>query len=238
MAIDISSLPSIVDVAAVLAGTRTADVDFACKVACAYGCASVIVNPCFLADVIERLNGRSDIMHGSTASFPFGCEMTSVKIYEAEQVALSGAQEIDMVMNVGAFLSGNLDVVKRDISLVRANLDVPIKVIIEAPLLNDEQIAEASELVVDAGASCVKTSTGLYDPATPGQVRIIRETVGTRAGVKAAGGIRTVHDAVNLVEAGADRLGISAHNALRIFREIDNQLGRTSPEISETKELA
>lgn len=232
MDIDYGALPGLVDVTSIAANTTADDVRFTACLAKAYGCAAVSVNPCWLSLAISCLKGEKGIRRGATASFPFGCELTSVKIYAATQVALSGAQEIDMVMNVGAFLSGDEDLVRREIELVMANIDCTLKVIVEAALLNDAQLARATSLVAGAGAHFVKSDTGLYGkPITPERIRIMCEAAAGRARVKASGGIRTLDALVALREAGADRFGIGARSALKIFREIDGRLGRPSPKV-------
>lgn len=232
MDIDYAALPGMVDVTSIAASTTAEDVRFTTSLAKAYGCAAVSVNPCWLALSLSCLKGRADIRRGATACFPFGCELTSVKIYSATQVALSGAQEIDMVMNVGAFLSGDEDLVRREIELILANIDVTLKVIVEAALLDNEQLARASALVAEAGAHYVKSDTGLYGkPVTPEQIRIMCDAVAGRARVKASGGIRTLDALVALREAGAERFGIGARSAQKIFAEIDAKLGRGTPEL-------
>lgn len=232
MDIDYAALPGLVDVTSIAASTTAEDVRFTADLAKAYGCAAVSVNPCWLSLSISCLKGRADIRRGATACFPFGCELASVKIYSATQVALSGAQEIDMVMNVGAFLSGDEDAVRREIELVMANIDVTLKVIVEAALLDDAQLARASALVADAGAHYVKSDTGLYGkPITPERIRIMKEAVAGRAKVKASGGIRTLDQLCALREAGADRFGIGARSAQKVFAEIDEKLGRGAPRI-------
>lgn len=233
MATDPATLPGLTDVTAIAANTTKDDVRFACSLAKAYVTAAVCVNACWLGAVRKELAGASGILPAATAAFPFGAELTAVKIYSAEQTALSGAREIDMVMNVGAFLSGDADLVRRETELVCSTVDVPVKVIVEAALLGDEELAAAARLVADAGARFVKTNTGLYDkPVTPEQVRIIRDAVGDRAQIKASGGIRTMQTMLALREAGADRFGIGARSAYAIFAEIDRELGRSTPEIS------
>lgn len=233
MSVQLEILPSMVDVAAVAVNTTSTDVAAACSIARAYGCASVIVNPCFLAAAAKLLRLDEGVLRGATCSFPFGCELTAVKLYAAQQSVLLGAEELDIVMNVEAFLSGNIELAKREISLVRGTIEVPLKVIIEAPLLSDAQIAEASELIADTGVNWIETGTGLNGPATAAQVSIIRETAAGRAKIKAAGGIHTVEDMISLCEAGATRFGISAPDALTLFGEIDRKLGRRSPEIQQ-----
>ncbi|MBD5560296.1 MAG: deoxyribose-phosphate aldolase [Clostridia bacterium] len=232
MKFDPEKLPSIVDVTAVAENTTAQDVEFTMNVAKTYGCAAAIVNPSYLQQLMKARAGRTDIRCGTTGSFPFGCDGTAVKLYGCQQSELLGAQEIDVVMNVGEFLSGNLELTEREFRLLAETLSVPIKVIIEAPLLSDEQIVEVSRLAADCGVHYVKTATGFSGgPVAPAQVRLMKEAVGDKAKVKASGGIRTVAQCEELIEAGASRLGIGVQSALAIFRELDSMLGRESPVI-------
>ena len=232
MDISLESLPGMVDVTAIMADARLSDIEFTCKVAKTYACKSTIVNPCYLTYTIKNTIGYDDLLNGTTAGFPFGSELTSVKVYAAKQAELMGAQEIDMVMNLGAFLSGNIKYARQDIQAVCESVSLPVKVIIEAALLKDTEIAAAAELVARAGAAFVKTNTGLYQkPTTAEQVRIIKDAVGDSVLIKASGGIRTADGMLAMIEAGADRFGIGARSALAIFSEIDQKLGRKTPEI-------
>lgn len=234
MNIDLEKLPEYIDIAAVAENTTETDAAFAADVAKAYGCAAVIVNPCYLAQIIHRRADRKELRCGATSSFPFGCDLTAVKLYGAQQVQLLGAQEIDIVMNVGEFLSGNTGLVERELRLLVDAVEADIKVIIETALLSDEQIVEASRLAADCGAAYVKSSTGFYDKAvTPAQIRLMKEAVGDKAKIKASGGIRTVAQCREFLEAGASRLGISARSALSILRELDGMLGRPGPDVGE-----
>ena len=153
----------------------------------------------------------------SVVGFPHGCERSIVKAQTAELAVQDGAAEVDMVLNVGKLKSGRSQAVASEIAqVVRAVPGIPVKVILETCLLTDEEKAVACRLVQDAGAAFVKTSTG-FNPgggATVADVRLMRATVGPQFGVKAAGGIRTLADALTMIEAGANRLGTSASAAI------------------------
>jgi len=157
--------------------------------------------------------GVSDARVVSVVGFPHGCDRSSVKAMAAELAVRDGAAEVDMVMNVGRFRSGRTQAVADEIAqVVRAIPGTPVKVILEACFLTDEEKRVACRLVRDAGAAFVKTSTG-FNPgggATVADVRLLRASVGPDFGVKAAGGIRTLADAHAMLEAGANRLGTSA----------------------------
>ena len=145
-----------------------------------------------------------------------GVVATQLKVAETELALAAGAHEIDMVLSLTAYLGGDLRQAEDDIrAVVRASAGAPVKVIIESCHLNRRQKAEASRLVQDAGATFVKTSTGFSpDPAAMYEdVKLIRETVGPTMGVKAAGRIRNYHRLISMVEAGADRIGLSLSGA-------------------------
>ena len=183
-----------------------------CEEAKAHGFASVCINPTYVS-LCAQLLRLSSVKVCTVAGFPLGASLPSVKAFEAERAIADGAQEIDMVANVGALKSGDYDLVERD---VRAVVDacrniVVSKVIIEAALLTDDEKVKICEIVKAAGADFVKTSTG-FGPggATVEDVRLMRATVGEEMGVKAAGGIRDTETAREMIEAGATRIGASA----------------------------
>ncbi len=173
---------------------------------------SVCVNTHFVPLVASELKG-TDVKVCSIAGFPLGAMSSSAKAFEAERAVRDGADEIDMVMNIGSLKSGNFKHVTEDIAgVVRACGDSAlVKVIIEAALLTDEEKVTACKIVMDAGASFVKTSTGFGPPgANVKDVQIIRSAVGPDFGVKASAGIRTAQFALELIEAGATRIGTSS----------------------------
>ena len=152
----------------------------------------------------------------SVVGFPLGATLPEVKAFETREVVRRGAEEIDMVLNLGAFKAGDDTLVLKDIrSVVQAADGFPVKVILETALLSDDEIVKACKLCVDAGALFVKTSTG-FGPggATVEAVRLMRQTVGPDIGVKASGGIHTYEDALAMIEAGANRIGASASVAI------------------------
>lgn len=232
MNLSIEALPGLVEVTSVQAQARLQDIEFICKVARAYGCAATMVNPCYLNYTFKNTIGFDEIKKAAAICFPLGCDLTSVKVYSAKQAELLGAQEIDMMMNVGALLSGNLKYVKHDIDAVCESVKVPVKVVIEASLLSDEEIATAAKVVVKTRAEYIKTNTGFYEkPTTVDTIKIIRDAVGDDIKIKASGGIRSAETMLQMVEMGVDRFGISGIYALDIFRDIDKQLGREHAEI-------
>jgi deoxyribose-phosphate aldolase len=190
-----------------------ADIDTLCDEAMAYRFASVCVNPTWVRRCAERLRD-SEVAVASVVGFPFGATPADVKAFEARRVIRDGAREIDMVINIGALRSGAADLVRDDIAKVSDachESGAINKVIIEAALLSDEQKVVACRLAQLARADMVKTSTGYAKGgATVFDVALMRETVGSRMGVKAAGGIRTAEDVQDMIAAGATRIGASA----------------------------
>lgn len=184
-----------------------------CKEARQYGFASVCVNPYWVPLVASQLAG-SPVKVCTVIGFPLGATSTETKIAEAAAAIRVGAQEIDMVLNIGALRSGDDETVKRDIQGVVEESHrggAIVKVILETALLDDNQKVVACTLAKEAGADFVKTSTG-FGPsgATVHDIALMRKTVGPEMGVKASGGIRTLEDVRKMREAGASRIGASA----------------------------
>jgi deoxyribose-phosphate aldolase len=190
-----------------------ADVVKICREAREYHFASVCVNPYWVPLVKAELAG-STVKVCSVVGFPLGATSTEAKVCETAAALRAGAQEIDMVINVGALRSGDTDTVKNDIqSVVRAahQAGAIVKVILETALLDDTQKTVASQISKSAGADFVKTSTGFSTSgATVHDIALMRAAVGPNIGVKASGGIRTLQDVQAMTAAGATRIGASA----------------------------
>lgn len=184
-----------------------------CNEARTYNFASVCVNPCYVSLCRDLLKG-SPVKVCTVIGFPLGATTTEIKRAEAEQAIQNGAQEIDMVINVGMLKHGNYDYVFNDINqvvLVAKKHNVLSKVILETALLTDEEKVKACVLCKNAKADFVKTSTGFSKGgATAGDVALMRLVVGSAMGVKASGGVRTAEDARQMIASGADRIGASA----------------------------
>ena len=186
-----------------------ADIEELCKIAKERGYANVCVNGAYVALCRQLLRG-SGVGVACVVGFPLGASATEVKAFEAAKAVEDGADEIDMVMAVGALKGGDFDYVENDIAAVKHACGVTLKVIIEECLLTDEQIAEATKICVRSGADIVKTSTGFSKAgATLHAVEIIKANCGS-LGIKAAGGIRDAETARAFIEAGATRIGASA----------------------------
>ena len=180
-----------------------------------YDFASVCVNPTWVSLAAESLKD-SDVKVCTVIGFPLGANTSAVKAFETEDAIANGADEIDMVINVGALKAGNDALVLDDIkAVVDASGDKLVKVIIEACLLTDEEKVRACQLSKEAGADYVKTSTGFSTGgATVADVALMRKTVGPDMGVKASGGARSYEDAIAFIEAGASRIGASSGVAI------------------------
>lgn len=187
-----------------------------------FGCASVCVNP-FWVPYVARLLDGSGVATCTVVGFPLGASSTASKVFETTDAIANGADEIDMVINIGELKAGHAELVREDIRAVAEATHAGgklLKAIIECCLLTDDEKRLACLLCAEAGADFVKTSTGFSTGgATVADVALMRECVGPDFGVKAAGGIRTLADAYAMIEAGASRLGVSA--AASILAELD-----------------
>lgn len=189
------------------------DIEKLCEEAIQYQFASVCVNPCYVRLASEILKGRK-IKVCTVIGFPLGANRTETKVFETEKAIEDGAQEVDMVMNIGMLKGGYYDYVEQDIRAVvnvAHKRDVLVKVILETALLTDEEKVKACLLAKRANADFVKTSTGFSKGgATSGDVALMRRVVGSAMGVKASGGIRSYEEALQMIKSGADRIGASA----------------------------
>ena len=189
------------------------EIERLCAEGLQYRFASVCVNPAYVPLAAARLAG-SEVEVCTTIGFPLGTTTTTAKVCEAEQALRDGATELDMVLFIGALKAGERERVGEDIAAVaRACRDGGglLKVIIEAALLSDEEKVLACEIAQDSGADFVKTSTGFAaSGAKVEDIRLMRQTVEPRIGVKAAGGIHSYDEAMAMIEAGANRIGASA----------------------------
>ncbi|MED1783047.1 deoxyribose-phosphate aldolase [Brevibacillus fortis] len=186
-------------------------IDKLCAEAREHDFMSVCVNPYWVKRSAELLAG-SDVKVCTVIGFPLGASTIESKAAETRDAIANGATEVDMVLNVGALKSGDLETVKKDIVAVKqAAGDILLKVILETCLLTEEEKVVACKLSVEAGADYVKTSTGFSTGgATVEDIALMRKTVGPNVGVKASGGVRDGETAVAMIEAGASRVGTSS----------------------------
>ena len=215
-------LTSIIDHTLLAADATSAQIARLCQEAREYSFASVCVNSCRVAQARTLLEG-CPVKVCTVVGFPLGAMSTRAKAYEAGSAVEDGADEIDMVINVGYVKDGDWDGVLDDIMAVReACKGKVLKVILETCLLTDDEIVRACRTAVRAGADFVKTSTGFSKGgATVHAVSLMRSTVGADVGVKASGGIRNLETARAMVEAGASRLGCSSGVAIAKGEEAD-----------------
>ena len=188
-----------------------------CQEAREHGFHAVCVNPCRVLIAVSALPG-THIHVCSVVGFPLGANTSRLKAAEATGAITDGAREIDMVMNIGWFKEGNRKLTEQDIRTVRAAIgDEPVlKVIIEAAILSNAEKCDAAKLVIQAGGNFVKTATGLHPAggATVQDVKLLKSVVGSHAKIKAAAGIHDAETAIQMIEAGADRIGTSAAVAI------------------------
>lgn len=193
----------------------TQQIDQLINEAKAYQFKSICIHPGHVRHAAEKL-GDSDVLICTVIGFPLGATSTETKVFETEDAIKNRAQEIDMVLNIGALKEQDYERVEADISaVVQAANHKTVKVIIETCLLTDEEKVKACELSQSAGADFVKTSTGFGGGgATTHDVQLMKETVGQAMEVKASGGVRTADDFLQMLEAGATRVGASAGVAI------------------------
>lgn len=187
------------------------DIKKLCEEAIKYKFYSVCINPCYI-ELAKNFLKNNDIKICTVISFPLGASTTTIKIIEALEAVKIGADEIDMVMNIGMFKSKKYDYIYEEISSIKKIIkDKILKVIIETAILNDEEKIKASEIVKKSGADFVKTSTGFSQGgATKEDILLIRKVVGDNFGIKASGGIKSYEQAIELINAGATRIGSSS----------------------------
>ena len=205
------NLAKYIDYTLLKATATPADIEKLCQEARQYGFFSVCVNSRYVPLAAQLLKG-TDVKVCTVVGFPLGAMSTQGKLYETSTALAEGADEIDMVINLGLFLSGRTAKVLDEIALLKQKTaDKVLKVIIETCYLNDDQKRLASQICVDAGADFVKTSTGFgTGGATLADVQLIKEVVGDRAKIKASGGIRNRETALQYIDLGVSRIGASA----------------------------
>ncbi len=210
-----AELASKIDHTILKCDTSAADVDRVCAEAIELGCAAVCVNGRWVTRVVERLAGRG-VKTAAVIGFPLGAMATEIKVAETKQVVRDGAVEVDMVMDVGAIKDRDYDRLRKDIrAVVEAAGAAAVKVIVETAVLDGTEKTRAAIIAADAGAAFVKTSTGFGGAgASIADVRMFHEIVGKKVQIKASGGIKAAQQAIDLLDAGASRLGVSGTVAL------------------------
>ena len=226
MSLSCSEIPKLIDVSALRTNVTYDEVEALAITAKKYGFICAFTMPCFTEKLVSLLKG-SGVMVGGAAGFPTGADCTEEKVSCAIREKQMGCDEIDMVINVGALLSGDYQRVEEDIkAVVEASRPLPVKSILEVAYLTNEQIIKACELAVAAGVTFVKTGSGWASaPTTLEHIKIMKQTVGDKAKVKAAGGVRTLAGLEEMAEAGCNRFGISVTSALDILKEAYDREG-------------
>ncbi|PLZ15591.1 deoxyribose-phosphate aldolase [Fischerella thermalis] len=179
-----------------------------CEEAQRFHFAGVCVNPSYVRLAAELLHNKTPKIC-TVIGFPTGATTSAVKLYEAQEAVENGANELDVVINLGWLKAGKTDEVHREIAEICEETGQIVKVIIETNLLTDAEKRLATEICMDAGAAFIKTCTGWNGGATVADVRLLKEVTRERVGIKASGGIRTIDQALDLILAGATRLGTS-----------------------------
>ncbi len=205
LAIDLAPL---IDHALLLPTATPEMVEKWCEDADRYHFATVCLYPSHVRQAVSLLHSRSPQVC-TVIGFPHGATTAAVKLYEAQEAAENGAAELDVVINIGGLKAGNTEAVHREIAQICEATGLAVKAILEMALLTEAEKYLAAEICMDAGAAFLKTSTGLYGGATVADVRLLKAIAKDRVGIKASGGIRTAAQAVELVMAGATRLGTS-----------------------------
>ncbi len=222
-----ATLAALIDHTNLKADATEAQIVKLCEEARFYNFISVCVNPVHVKLCVRELAG-SNVRVCTVAGFPLGANMTSIKVSETQTAINHGAKEVDMVINIGSLKAGQDFIVKREIAEVASHCHTGrgiCKVIIECCLLDDTEKVKACELAREAGADFVKTSTGFsLGGATEEDVRLMRRIVGSKLGVKAAGGIRSLADVQKMVAAGANRVGSSS--SVKIMQELYKALNQ------------
>ena len=218
---DIKTILSRVDHTLLRPDATTAEVLALCDEGIRYGCASVCISPCFLEAARAHTKGKIPLC--TVIGFPNGAMRTEAKCFEAADAVKAGADEVDMVINIGALREGNHDLVRREIAAVKEACDGRLlKVIIETCLLTDEEKAVMCRLVAEGGAEYIKTSTGFAGGgATPEDVALFAKHRPKGLLIKAAGGISSLADAEEFLSLGADRLGTS--RIVKIVKEMEKE---------------
>ena len=221
MKLTVAQLARMMDLSAVRADVEMAEVCRLAEAARKYRCVCAFVMPCYLPELKRLLADAPDVGIGGVVGFPSGATSTATKAAEARQQVAQGATELDMVINIGMLRSGRDRYVEDDIrAVVEAAGGLPVKVILEAHYLSDEQIVRACGIAVRAGAAFVKTGTGWAETgATLHNVALMKSAVGDKAQVKAAGGVCDLDTVVEMIRRGVSRFGVGLDSGVKILRQ-------------------
>ncbi|MEG4807266.1 deoxyribose-phosphate aldolase [Microcoleus sp. F8-D3] len=190
-----------------------------CQQAERFGFVTVCVYPGYVRQAVDLLYGKRPKVC-TVIGFPTGASTSTVKLYEAQEAADNGAVELDVSVNLGLLKAGRIDQFHRELAQICEETNLTIKAIIESSLLSDAEKQLAAQICMEAGVAYIKTNTGFFGPAKVDDVRLLKEVTKGRIGIKAAGGIRTHEQALDLIVAGATRLGTS--RGPELIRQRDN----------------
>lgn len=218
-----------IDLSCVRADSTLEEIQEMAKTALQYGCICAFALPAHTPLLIALLEHREDILVGGTVGFPSGGTTTASKVAEAIELREMGCDELDMVINIAWLKARKDELVREDIAaVVQAANGLPVKVILECHHLSDEEIVRACEIAVEAGVSFVKTGTGWAPSgATVANTTLMKQAVGERCKVKAAGGVRDLKTLLAMHEVGVTRFGIGVRTAISILKEL--QTGQQGP---------
>jgi len=215
---------AMIDISAVRTGNTMSDILEIVSYAKKYRFINVHVLPCWVSELSGLLKDVDGVYVGSPVGFPAGANRKEIKLLEAEQLLEDGVQEMDIVMNIGKFRSGDFEYVSDELHQIidKARGKALTKVIIEINALNDTEMLKACDLVMESGADFIKTGTG-WIPGTANidRIKMIKEHCGNRIKVKASGGIRTKEEFLKLADLGVERMGINAKSAIGIVEAMD-----------------
>ncbi|MDP6634397.1 MAG: deoxyribose-phosphate aldolase [Phycisphaerae bacterium] len=214
-------IAGMIDISAVKPDSTLDELREAADLARKHNCICVIGLPAHTPLLVELLSDRPDVLVGGAVGFPSGGQTTAIKVAETRELIEMGCSEIDVAINIAWLKAGMYDLVRTDIdAVVEASGLVPVKVILECHYLTDGEIVKASDICAEAGVKFVKTSTGWASTgATPENIALMKQTVGERCFVKAAGGVKDLQTLLALYELGARRFGIGVRTAEAILRE-------------------
>ncbi len=220
-------IPSIIDISAVRTDVAHSELSSVVEAAIKYKFLCVFAMPCYTDELVAMLKAYPQILVGGVAGFPSGADTTATKVACTKELVQAGVNEIDMVINVGALKSGRYDTVRDDIrAVVEAANTLPTKSILEVSYLTDDEIKKGAELAVQAGVTFVKTGTGWGPkPTTVEHIKLIASVVGSDAKIKAAGGVRTLDDILNMIDVGCSRFGIGLSSAIKIMEDVYTKEG-------------
>ena len=211
-----------VDISAVRAESTLEEVKEIADAAKKYGFICAFALPSFTGYLKKELEGANGVMLGGVVGFPSGSETTTAKVFQAMELKNAGCNEIDMVINIGMLKSGlDSEVIKDIRSVKEAVSPLPLKVILEVPLLTDEEIVKGALIVRDAGADFVKTGTGWAGTTTYHHVELIKNAIGETIKLKVAGGVRDLETLTKMHMMGVSRFGIGYKSAISIMKEIE-----------------